>query len=353
MLERVAVGQASAADGEAVERWIALDPRRRAELDLLRRIVGGARALGAADFDAQANLARAETRLGLPAASGARTGAGKLPHIGPQATGAGAAWRAGTIAASVLVALGIGWGVAISRHRGASGGMGAREYATAAGQRLIVTLVDGTQLTLAPATRVRVAADYGRSARVRDVELEGEAYFAVVHDAARPFAVRARGVITRDVGTAFDVRAYPEDVRVRVAVAEGRVSLAHSGSGRSPPAPGSAGSVESTDALEAGDIATVADGGVAVTHNADIAAELAWMRGDLVMRNVALRDALPMINRWYGITLVLGDSLLASRHLSATLPQSSIQTFLGGLAPAVGARYTVRADNTYVLSSLP
>jgi len=66
---------------------------------------------------------------------------------------------------------------------------GTREYTTAAGQRLSVTLDDGTQLTLAPASRVRLAAGYGegratggsktRPYGARELELEGEAYFAV------------------------------------------------------------------------------------------------------------------------------------------------------------------------------
>ena len=59
----------------------------------------------------------------------------------------------------------------------------------------------------------------------REVELEGEAYFAVVHDAARPFAVRAHGAVATDVGTAFDVRAYPEDAGARIAVTEGAVAV--------------------------------------------------------------------------------------------------------------------------------
>ena len=86
-----------------------------------------------------------------------------------------------------------------------------------------VTLRDGTRLVLWPASRLRIPSDFGL--RTRSVELQGEAYFAVVHDASHPFVVTAHGVVTRDVGTAFDIRAYADDPGVRVAVAEGEVAV--------------------------------------------------------------------------------------------------------------------------------
>src|SRR5207249_4930466 len=84
------------------------------------------------------------------------------------------------------------------------------EYATAAAHRAVIRLRDGTQVTLAPKSRVRYAADYGRAHR--DLYLDGEAYFQVAPDARRPLRVHTAGSVTEDLGTSFVVRAYADRV---------------------------------------------------------------------------------------------------------------------------------------------
>src|SRR5256885_1096045 len=58
-------------------------------------------------------------------------------------------------------------------------------YVTAVRERSELRLPDGTRVRLAPASKLRVATDFG--VERRDVYLDGEAYFEVVHDEMRPF----------------------------------------------------------------------------------------------------------------------------------------------------------------------
>src|SRR5256885_2909792 len=62
--------------------------------------------------------------------------------------------------------------------------------------------------------------------RQRDVYLDGEGFFRVVHDAARPFVVHTPGGAVRDIGTRFGIHAYSDAARERVAVIEGAVAVA-------------------------------------------------------------------------------------------------------------------------------
>jgi ferric-dicitrate binding protein FerR (iron transport regulator) len=91
-----------------------------------------------------------------------------------------------------------------------------RTFATGNGDRAELKLTDGTRIRMAPATRLRVAADYGVDRR--DVYLEGEAYFDVVHDEQRPFTVFAGNASAQDLGTQFTVRSYADDGAVQVVV---------------------------------------------------------------------------------------------------------------------------------------
>jgi transmembrane sensor len=75
-------------------------------------------------------------------------------------------------------------------------------YETQRGQQRAVRLADGSALRLSGATRIVVTFAGDR----RDVQLDqGEAYFDIVHDAARPFTVHAGASGARVLGTAFDL----------------------------------------------------------------------------------------------------------------------------------------------------
>jgi transmembrane sensor len=241
-----------------------------------------------------------------------------LPSIWPRAIGGRAARPLSAIAAIVVVALGVSLLVVRSVSHHAVLPMPGREYATAAGQRLSVTLMDGTRLTLAPASRVQVAADYGRPAGAREVALEGEAYFAVAHDAVHPFAVRAHGAVARDIGTAFDVRAYPEDVGARIAVTEGAVAV-------------------STAQLHAGDVATVTNSELIVEHQADVAAMISWTAGRLTFENTGMGDVVRELGRWYDVELRIATPALEAQHITATYTNQPIDAVMQLIAHALGA----------------
>src|SRR5207237_9972361 len=99
------------------------------------------------------------------------------------------------IAAVVVLAAGAAalWRVESLRREPAM-----REFATARGRRAAIELADGTRIVLSVDSKLRVPVDYGVTARA--VYLEGEAYFAIAPDAARPFAGHAGQGIMRDMG---------------------------------------------------------------------------------------------------------------------------------------------------------
>jgi len=63
---------------------------------------------------------------------------------------------------------------------------------------MVIRLQDGTQVTIAPKSRVRYTADFGRAHR--DLYLDGEAYFQVAPDSQRPLRVHTSASITEDLG---------------------------------------------------------------------------------------------------------------------------------------------------------
>ncbi len=194
-----------------------------------------------------------------------------------------------------------------------------REYVTARGERAEMRLLDGTRVTLNVDSRIRIPTTFGAGAR--EVTLVGEAYFAVVHDAARPFTVRTGRGVTRDVGTHFDVRAYGGDPVERVAVAEGSVAV-----GSTP--------------LGAGDVAVLADSShVRVAHGANVDRATAWTRGRLEFANEPLTVALGELARWYDLDVQLADPALGALRISGSYGDEPLSQVLALVTAAAGARY--------------
>jgi transmembrane sensor len=243
--------------------------------------------------------------------------------------------RGARLAAGILLAggLALGWRVFVSRHRPDEGALATRELSTQRGQRATLRLADGTRVVLGPASSLRnVAASRAGS---REVELKGDAYFDVVHDAGRPFRVHAGNTVTEDVGTAFMVHTSTDGARTDVVVASGRVSLAYRG--------------RNSAALAIGDLASASDTAILVTHNANVAALTAWADGRLVFDRTKLPDVLAQLERWYDVDFRLDDASLAARDFTGSFQGEPVSKVLDVMAPAVRFRYT-RHGRTVVLS---
>lgn len=198
-----------------------------------------------------------------------------------------------------------------------------RVYATTAAQRAEILLTDGTRITLAPESRLRVSADFGTERR--DIYLEGEAFFDVAHDATRPFTVYAGNASAHDIGTAFAVRSYANDRAVQITVREGVVAM----SGVGP--------------LSAGDVGTLAnDGHTSVRHRADVRAMLGWLDGRLSYSDAPLSRVVADLHRWYGAEIAIRDSSLADLPFTGDMNGLSTRPALDLVARTLGLR--VRRD---------
>jgi transmembrane sensor len=314
LLDRYLAGECSEAEAVVVRRWMMAHP------DAARRL---------AEY-----LARLDDELAAPppptvAASwaaiqarvDAETPVGAHPspttaHDRRQATRAAATRRLtrrriGALAAAACAVLAAGLGYVASRERVPAARVTAPlTYTTHVRERSDLRLSDGTRVRLAPGSRLRVATDFG--VERRDVYLDGEGYFEVVHDAARPFTVYAGNTSVRDIGTAFSVRGYAADSAVQVVVREGEVALA--GVGR----------------LVAGDAGRVAaTGQTKVMRNVAVDSLLSWTAGRLVYGDAPLRLVLQDLRRWYGVDVQLADTataaLLFTGALADVAPEEAVE----------------------------
>ena len=160
-----------------------------------------------------------------------------------------------------------------------------------------VVLDDGSFVRLAPGSRLEQWPAQGE----RRLSLTGRAFFAVTHDAVRPFTVDVADAQIRVLGTRFEVA----DVNggVRAVVVEGRVGVSNA-----------FGSAEAA----AGSVARVAAGAApAVSPVEDVRALLDWPEGLLVFQATPLRDVAAEVGRHFGRTVEVEGMELGELRISA------------------------------------
>ncbi|WP_080905028.1 FecR family protein [Parabacteroides sp. Marseille-P3160] len=96
-----------------------------------------------------------------------------------------------------------------------------------AGQRVSMTLQDGTVVWLNAQTKLTYPTAF--TGDERRVEVEGEAYFEVAKDAEKPFIVSSKGINMKVLGTTFNVYSYPEEKVSRISLIEGSLQVYFSG----------------------------------------------------------------------------------------------------------------------------
>lgn len=93
---------------------------------------------------------------------------------------------------------------------------------TGEGESMTLTLADGTEVSLNSNSRLEYPHHF--QGEERTVRLSGEAFFKVKHDGKHPFIVDAGGIITKDLGTSFNIRTFSAN-DCRVTLVEGSVMV--------------------------------------------------------------------------------------------------------------------------------
>jgi len=105
---------------------------------------------------------------------------------------------------------------------GSEPGAGSRGETTE--KKKVMHLPDGSTVLLNKHSTLEYTAA-GSSTGAREVTLSGEAYFDIVRRPNQPFLVHTGKIVTRVLGTAFNVKAYPAEDSIEVTVDHGKVQV--------------------------------------------------------------------------------------------------------------------------------
>lgn len=202
----------------------------------------------------------------------------------------------------------------------------------AAGQRKSIRLSDGSTIELNAGTTLRYPTQFNDT--VRQVLLTGEAFFSIAKNTEKPFIVSSKRTSIRVLGTSFHVRDFTDEAYAAVSVVSGRIACSDQ-------------LARHTVLLGANEQALLSEGDVYKTaiQTHDLPA---WQSGVLQFSRVTLLEAIPQIERWYGVNIRLQNNQYGSLEIKGNFKNKSIHQLMDKLAYLLNIHYTIQNKNVII-----
>lgn|GEM_PF-294450 len=205
---------------------------------------------------------------------------------------------------------------------------------TPAGQKSHIVLPDGTKVWLNSGSKIAYSSDYNKHLRV--VRLTGEAFFDVVHNSQHPFIVNTGKVDVKDLGTAFDIRAYSNDSSIEVSLLRGSVSLkaAYDQTPIGMLHPNQKATINKSNLLCSVSDCNAADDNI-------------WINNQIQFDGATPEEMVKQLNRWFGVDIAAVNVPKDKRYWFALKTESLTETLqlINKISPIY---YTINGEEVQV-----
>lgn len=162
------------------------------------------------------------------------------------------------------------------------GGTAYHTLTTPRGGQYRIELPDGTNVWLNASSTLRFPEQFDSDTRM--VKLEGEGYFEVAKNKAKPFIVAVNNTEVKVLGTHFNIMGYADEPSTNTTLIEGAVQIT---------------SGKNKVLLKPGDQARVSDG--IQVAKLDTEPYVAWKNGDFNFEHERIESIMRKLSRWYNI----------------------------------------------------
>ncbi len=254
-----------------------------------------------------------------------------------------------SVAALLLVIVGISWFLFIG-HSSLYSTDNIVEVKRGAKTNLV--LPDGSKVWLNADSRITYGSDFGKT--TRNVRLSGEAYFDVVKDSNRPFVVQTDALDVRVLGTVFNVRAYSDENSTQAVLLRGSIEIVFKRNNKEriflkpneKVIVRNDYSKETAISKQTVNIPKITIVNVLPDKIDSTTPETQWLKNRLLFDQDRLADIVPVLEKWYGVTIEVKDSSLLQRRLSGRFENEGLKEVLESFKLAMKFQY--RIDNNVV-----
>lgn len=207
------------------------------------------------------------------------------------------------------------------------------QKATDKGEKLSSSLSDGTTVMLN--AQSRLVERFSDTARL--VELEGEAYFSVKKNAARPFLVVAGPVTVKVTGTSFNVAAR-DPGSIVVSLVEGKVEAVA----------GQDDHNQSVSINPGEEVVYTAENHSFTRQSYDYASRIGWKDGILLFTQTDIHEMTRRLESWYGVEITLRNQPPASWRFTGSFRNESLENVLAGMQYMKNIEYEIKGNQLYL-----
>ena len=204
------------------------------------------------------------------------------------------------------------------------------------GQRAGITLPDGTIVHLNSESKLTYTPDF--NGKLREVVLEGEAFFEVTPNKEKPFIVKTSVFDVEVLGTSFNVSVYNDENIVETALMEGKVKLTMQGCPSKP--------VYLTPSQKFIYSRSDRQGTISIMEGDT---ELAWKQGILAFSAEPLEEVFRKIELWYGVTMHYDKESLVNDNFTGQFKMISIQEMMNILRMHYNLKFKIENNDIYII----
>lgn len=224
--------------------------------------------------------------------------------------------------------------------------------ATKKGSKSNLVLPDGSKVWINSDSKISYEDGFGKTHRT--LVLTGEAYFDVVKDAERPFLIHTSELDVKVLGTAFNVRSYPDEENVTTTLVRGSLQVALKKYSQDvyvlkPDEKLVVSKKPSQPQLSSANdkAADVVKSKIIKTDS--IPPEAQWTNNTLVFIDKRLDEVAVILSRWYGVSVIIdGSEKMKAQKYSGFYDNQSIQNVLESLKFSAGFHYKIE-NNTVLI----
>jgi transmembrane sensor len=204
------------------------------------------------------------------------------------------------------------------------------EKSTSQGEKLSITLPDGSRVWLNSGSRLEFPEKFSEEERY--MSLTGEGYFEVKKDSLRPFRVESDGFVTTALGTSFNINTKKNSM-VRISLVTGKVSVDRNLE------------KEEVVLMPGQEFQYDKNGNGYSVKNFSLGKILAWKEGKIIFENANLSQVVETLEDWYGVKFKLINAENVKWNFSGEYQNQILDNLLNSISYIENFEYEINGKN--------
>ncbi|MEO8821444.1 MAG: FecR family protein [Ginsengibacter sp.] len=227
------------------------------------------------------------------------------------------------------------------------------------GSKSKIILPDGTIVRLNGSSSLSYNKDFNK--KIREVKLDGEAYFDVTKDANHPFIVHTSNLDIKVLGTLFDVKSYQEDPTIEMTLLRGSIEVYNKDDPYVPKVilkPNEKlvfrknvdDKIPENDKVDLNSTKkNIPDQNISIstlsaTKPDSLKKETSWLYNKLVIDGDDFTEMAQKMERWYGVNIEIMSPGLEKYHFNGIFKNETVEQALDALQLTVKFKYQIKDD---------